>query len=72
MTTLTFAGLRSPVTNPIGKPGPRRSGLLTRITSAYGVWRAERALASLGDDALHDIGLDRASIAHAVRTGARS
>lgn len=70
MTTMTFGGLRP--TKQTDKDGARTAGPLARIASAYAVWQAERALGALGDDALHDIGLDRASIGHAVRTGERS
>lgn len=69
--TMIFGGLRPAMTTRSGR-SPAPSGLLARIALAWTTWHAERALAALGDDALHDIGLDRASIAHAVRTGDRS
>ncbi len=72
MTTMTFGGLRPTTTARPGKVGTAMPGLLARIASAWTFWHAERALEALGDAALHDIGLDRASIAHAVRTGERS
>lgn len=72
MTTMTFGGLRSTTTSQTARSGATTPGPLARIASAWAVWQAERALGALGDDALHDIGLDRASIGHAVRTGQRS
>lgn len=69
MTTMTFGGLRPTTTN---EGGARTAGPLARIASAWALWQAERALGALGDEALHDIGLDRASISHAVRTGERN
>ena len=72
MTTMTFGGLRPATTTRPGSGGAATPGVLARIASAWTVWQAERALGALGDEALHDIGLDRASIAHAVRTGQRS
>ena len=72
MTTTTLGGLRPTTTKQTGKVGARTDGPLARIAAAYAVWQAERALSALGDDALHDIGLDRATIGHAVRTGERS
>ncbi len=72
MTTMTFGGLRPTMTTGTAKSGARATGPLARIASAWALWQAERALGALGDEALHDIGLDRASISHAVRTGERN
>ena len=71
MTTLTFGKVRVPPTAPV-KGGAVVRSAVDRIAAAWRAWQAERALASLGDEALHDIGLDRGSIARAVRTGERS
>ena len=72
MTAMTFGWSRPTTANHAGKAGARTPGPLARVASAWSMWQAERTLAALGDDALHDIGLDRASIGHAVRTGNRS
>jgi uncharacterized protein YjiS (DUF1127 family) len=45
--------------------------LLDTLIREYRIWKAMRAVGTLDDGVLHDIGIDRGSIEGAVRRGRR-
>ena len=68
MATMTIGGLRPATpTKTASHLGP-----LGRLAAGLSAWRAERALESLDDHMLQDLGVSRAGISDAVRSGRRS
>ena len=72
MTTMIFGGLRPASSPRSDKTGFSLGAVVGHAGEVWRLWKAERALAALDDAALHDIGVSRAEIRHAVRTGERS
>ena len=69
MNTLTIHGFRPAARARQLQAGVGAPGVLGLVTRVWRYFQARRAMAQLGDDVLHDMGLGRSEIDAAVRHG---